>query len=612
MELQELNLEERIAKVLQQAAASLDAATAFYNSNQYQSARDVIQRMIEEVEAFFEKNKEEKLDDINTIIFRLAVAYDRLSFLHKYLAQYDLSLECAEKSQKYSLMIGDIVMYTKSLTNMATVYIRLLKFDKALHTLQESYDNCEKYQYPIGMLEDVIFNMSLVYQNLGDNNNAILWYERAFEIAQKVDNPERLERIMVNLGALKSSLSQYDEAIECLEKALEYNKQTNNIYTQSISLLNLADAYLASKKFEKALEFYEKAIAASQGIEQQTYVGVMYGNMAMVYLDKEYSQYNPEKGEELMLKGIEHLTSKGEKFYIIPLHERLYQFYKEQGRFEKALLHHEKYHELTKQLQSDENQKALQRTTIEYLERERKVLQEKNEELRILNNEKNEFMGIASHDLKNPLNSIQLIAQLLLNSPNNDANEQKDLLKDIIKISQRMFQIITNLLDVNAIEQGNFNANCQFVDIAEIVNALADIYTTRADEKNIAIEYDYFQEVIAYCDRNYTFQILDNLISNAVKFSPSGTKIWIHCKKLPHSVLFSVKDEGPGLTEEDHKKLFGKFARLSAQTTGGEHSTGLGLSIVKKMVEMMHGKVWCESTFGAGATFYLELPSEKP
>jgi signal transduction histidine kinase len=101
---------------------------------------------------------------------------------------------------------------------------------------------------------------------------------------------------------------------------------------------------------------------------------------------------------------------------------------------------------------------------------------------------------------------------------------------------------------------------------------------------------------------------LSNIISNAVKYSPHGKNVYVRMKASNEEIRIEVQDEGPGISADDMKKLFGKFARLSARPTGGEHSTGLGLSIVKKMVEAMNGKVWCESEVGKGATFIVDLP----
>jgi signal transduction histidine kinase len=111
-------------------------------------------------------------------------------------------------------------------------------------------------------------------------------------------------------------------------------------------------------------------------------------------------------------------------------------------------------------------------------------------------------------------------------------------------------------------------------------------------------------------DEVASMQVVENVVSNAVKYSPNGANknIWVRVMPSATSVRLEVQDEGPGLSDEDKEKLFGHFARLSAQPTGGEHSTGLGLSIVKKMIEAMNGKIWVESEKGNGATFIVEFP----
>ena len=116
---------------------------------------------------------------------------------------------------------------------------------------------------------------------------------------------------------------------------------------------------------------------------------------------------------------------------------------------------------------------------------------------------------------------------------------------------------------------------------------------------------------LAMIDPNITRQVLDNLISNAIKYSPPGKPVSVRLLQTESAVRCEIQDEGPGLSDTDQQKLFGKFARLTAQPTGGEHSTGLGLFIVKKLVTAMNGKVWCESELGKGATFVVEFGTVK-
>jgi two-component system, sensor histidine kinase and response regulator len=133
-------------------------------------------------------------------------------------------------------------------------------------------------------------------------------------------------------------------------------------------------------------------------------------------------------------------------------------------------------------------------------------------------------------------------------------------------------------------------------------------------QKNISIHFSTSQDFLVKADEQLLYQVCENLISNAVKYSPLDTNVWISVTEKPQEaeietkIRLSFRDEGPGISEEDQKRLFKRFARLSAQPTGGEQSTGLGLSIVIKMVEVMKGKVWCESVLGKGAEFIVELP----
>lgn len=251
-------------------------------------------------------------------------------------------------------------------------------------------------------------------------------------------------------------------------------------------------------------------------------------------------------------------------------------------------------------------------SAFQMLENQNERLVSVNENLVELNNEKNEFLGIVAHDLKNPLASILLGIEMLQRYQDRmTADQQIKRLGDMRTTSRRMQAIITNLLDVNAVDTGKFTLTPAKFNFSDAVRAVVEDYIERAKEKNITLNFEAeSSDIIAFADNNATVQILDNLVSNAVKYSPFNTTAWISVRVVDTKVQCLVKDEGPGISEEDKKKLFGKYARLSAKPTGGEHSTGLGLSIVKKLAEAMHGTVWCESELGDGATFILELPMQ--
>lgn len=234
-------------------------------------------------------------------------------------------------------------------------------------------------------------------------------------------------------------------------------------------------------------------------------------------------------------------------------------------------------------------------------------LEASNEQLARLSQEKTDFLGIAAHDLKNPLTVIIGSAELLkMNLP---PEQTAKLSGNIMGASQRMFQLIKDLLDANAIEQGRFTSNLERCDFRALAAESAANNQSPAGRKKITIVPEKGEPVWGRADRNATLQILDNLISNAVKFSPPETTVQVRTSTENGVARIAVQDHGPGISEADQKKLFGKFTRLSAQPTGGETSTGLGLSIVKKLAEAMAGTVDCQSVLGEGATFILRLPA---
>jgi two-component system sensor histidine kinase/response regulator len=229
--------------------------------------------------------------------------------------------------------------------------------------------------------------------------------------------------------------------------------------------------------------------------------------------------------------------------------------------------------------------------------------------LREMNDEKNEFMGIAAHDLRSPLNAIKGYAEMVLEDTE-IGQENAGLVKSIHDAATRMAGMVQNLLDANRIERGELQLNLAATELGNLLASVVETQRPRAAAKEQSLTLESSVTTAVACvDSVVMLQVLENLVSNAVKYSPAGRRIWMRLKQPDSTIRIEVQDEGPGLSTEDQKRLFGKFARLSAKPTGGEHATGLGLSIVKRMVEAMNGKVLCESELGKGATFIVELPA---
>jgi signal transduction histidine kinase len=243
------------------------------------------------------------------------------------------------------------------------------------------------------------------------------------------------------------------------------------------------------------------------------------------------------------------------------------------------------------------------------IESKSEQLEKRNEHLIALNEEKNNLIKILAHDLRTPINHIQGLAQIVLLSNEHLAEDQKMMINQITDSSVRLCKMIANLLDVDAIENNRIKILIDNVQISSLLKKVIASFEKQAQKKSIILDFKTGNEnLFINGDSLFLIEIFENLISNALKFSEAGKKVEVHITEdIAGKVLIKVKDEGPGLTPEDQDLLFRRFQKLSARPTGGEGSLGLGLSIVKKYVELMNGEVWCQSTPGKGACFIVSF-----
>lgn len=227
-----------------------------------------------------------------------------------------------------------------------------------------------------------------------------------------------------------------------------------------------------------------------------------------------------------------------------------------------------------------------------------------------LNEEKNDFIGMIAHDLKNPLHVINGFAKIVTERL---TKTSPDILYGYLEIIERtsaeMRRAVGELLDINAIESGQIMRTDEPFQVEELIAEVVRFHSEKAGIKGIAIE----EKVIAgtgviYSNRSVFMHTLHNLLSNAIKFSPACKSVCLKITVAADSLYGEVQDEGPGLTGKDQKRLFKKFAKLSAIPTGGEGSTGLGLYNVRKLIDNVNGEISVESKRGKGAKFTFRIP----
>ncbi|MDB6072871.1 MAG: hypothetical protein JWO89_511 [Verrucomicrobiaceae bacterium] len=232
-----------------------------------------------------------------------------------------------------------------------------------------------------------------------------------------------------------------------------------------------------------------------------------------------------------------------------------------------------------------------------------------NQHLNKLIQEKDEFMKIAAHDLNNPLGGVLGYAELLLMFPDHPDAERLQWTQGIQSLSKRMLDIIRNLLEVKRIEEGSLRFKEERCSVETLLQGILKDHARAAERKSITLgRIPAAAPAFAVADEGAVQQILDNLVSNAVKYSPPGTNVRCACREQDGMIHIDIKDEGPGLSAEDQGKLFQKFVKLTPRPTAGENSNGLGLWIVQRMAQAMNGNMHCQSTLGQGCTFTLTLP----
>jgi signal transduction histidine kinase len=233
-------------------------------------------------------------------------------------------------------------------------------------------------------------------------------------------------------------------------------------------------------------------------------------------------------------------------------------------------------------------------------------------ELEELQKQKDELFTMIIHDIKNPAALIKNLVQLL-RSYDLTATEQQEVIDDIVETTARIVSLSQEVSRVLALEGSRMTLDLEEVPINEIVEDIVRTNSINAEMKSIELVKELADDLPGVqVDPQKIGEILDNLISNAIKFTQKGGRVKVSSSFDGENVQIDISDNGLGLSESDINNAFQRGSRLSAKPTGSESSTGLGLWIVKKLIEAHHGHVWVKSALGKGSTFSISLPLKQP
>ncbi len=574
---------------------------------------------------------------------------------HILLSEFKEALDAFLQEEKIRRQIGDALALANAIHNVANTYHYLNNLQKAmmlyleamqkfeslneLGRLRSVYNNIGWLHFKIGNyaesldyylkcqkiaeesgdkadLAQALNAIGTVYQKMNDFEQALAFYFKSLKLSEEIGLDEGKGMAFGNIGIVYYEMKRYEEALEANYQSKQIFEDIDHTYHLSMALASIAACYEALKMESEALFFYEESLrAAKKSGNVQVEVEVLQKQAGLLL------KRNEKEDALHLLRNALRIGKKAQlKNNLLQVYRLIVEAYRALGDFESALSAHESFYELEKELFNEESNRKIRNMQLafelEQGKREMELEKQKNAELTRLNAElseanrlKTELLGIAAHDLKNPLQSILGFAELI-KERTKDAFAQQ-YAQRIRAASERMVEMIVLLLQDAAMSQGKIALNLSEVSVSELCESVVEFYRPRAEEKSQRLETEIEPNCVILGDKRYLFQIMENLISNAIKYSPNGKKITLSLRRIDTEkvIQIAVSDEGQGLTEEDKSKLFRKFQRLSAKPTGNESSTGLGLAIVKELVELHHGKIWAESEGkNKGATFFIQIP----
>lgn len=238
-----------------------------------------------------------------------------------------------------------------------------------------------------------------------------------------------------------------------------------------------------------------------------------------------------------------------------------------------------------------------------------KELENKNTELKRLDQAKSQFVAMVSHEFKNPLSTIKETLIIISDGVAGEVNpKQKKMLEVAVRTVARLVRLVTDILDISKIEAGRMEMHYGNVDIRALIDEIVTGYGVKCASKHQELSQKIPVDIGSiYADRDKLSEVIINVLNNAIKYTPEFGKITISVKGSSSEVLFEIGDNGPGISKENLGKIFDKFERIGAEK---EEGTGLGLPIAQEIVTLHKGKIWVESELGKGSRFKFIIPRD--
>ncbi len=583
----------------------------------------------------------------------LPETYNFLGVAYLYKGDYLNSFDYHDKAKSLAFQNDDSLQYAHALNSLGRLYEGTAAYDKAIEYYNEALTVFELLNDRIGL--------AYIYSSLATFHQSQQNFDKAEELSKKALEIRKNEKLWagvafsyLELAKIYTDSGNDNLALETLQKAQQFSDsvQANMVLKAEINT-EISSQLRKRKRYNEAEELMQVAIRIAEGIENQNLFMKVYNevgklnydlkqyNKSILYLKKVIVSAEKSAFWKELKEAYLQLANNYEQLNDIAM---AYNYYKKYTAIEKQFLDTEKarlvqQHESRIALENRARENDLLRLEqlknqaliaeqklrnlglfgitlllflvlimlwINGLKRQKanRLLTEQKNKLAEINLQKDTLMNILAHDLKAPFNRIIGLVELI----KSDKTNTTEYVGMIQEASQSGVGLIKNILEINRLESVEVKENIASIDISKVLLQKANHYTEEASHKNMTVISELNLPNNFVTNQLYVERIIENLLSNAIKYGHKNTEVYLEAFVENDNLKITVTDQGPGFTEVDKAHLYSKFKTLSAKPTGGEVSNGLGLSLVKTLVDKLNGKITLITEVGKGSTFTVLLP----
>ncbi|MEQ9443407.1 MAG: tetratricopeptide repeat-containing sensor histidine kinase [Cyclobacteriaceae bacterium] len=531
------------------------------------------------------------------------IGYCYKSLVQLYMLQKDsVKVEMLlNKTLSIRQQLHDIHGQISTYQELADFHEKNQDYDAAHHYLQQAMSLSDSLHDQISIAETNLAHANLWFRQ-SDYKKSKKYLSKALAAAGASNNKKILSSIYLSLAKNYYARELYDKARIYLLEVIDTTVAEGNLRNQKEAYHYLSRIYEARQQYQSALLFHQRYIAAKDSLyntDMALSIERLENRLEMEEKDKEYEllkAVEAQNREIIKQSQIKDIAKNIIIVLVLLLLITLFAFYLG-VRQKNRLLEAQKDH-----IESQNHKIVEQNLEIK---RQNEVLCKQNKQLEEIDKEKDTLLDIVTHDLKAPFHRISGLADILAMSLTKDESESQRYIEMIKYTSQDGSSLVNDLLNSTIIENRH-TMSIEEVTLHPFLEKLVESFENQAAAKSIGLHIQADETLSFQADALYLSRILENLISNAIKYSSSHTQVYLMVQPAGDShIKISVKDEGPGFSDEDKKFLYQKFRTLSARPTNGESSHGLGLAIVKILVERLHAKIELVSEPGQGSEFIL-------